>query len=317
MTSRERVKRAIHFKNPDKMPIYYFNKDIELSDIIAVSYGGASSFVPTEPGQTEWGFTWERVDDTMGQPKTCPISDWSLLDSFVPPDGTLPERFVPIANARKQNPDIYLIAGMGITGFNLVTFLRGFEDSLMDFYEEPEKMDQLCDMVFSFEEDLIRGFAKAGADAVAFYDDWGTQNSLMISPNQWRELFLPRYKRQFDLIHELGMDVFFHSCGYVYDIIPDLIDIGADMLNLNQLDLFGVERIGKDFAGKVCFVCPVDHQTTAIRGTREEIFDYVHRMKNSLDTEKGGFIANIEEYSSVGMSDENYRALCDAFESVR
>lgn len=56
----------------------------------------------------------------------------------------------------------------------------------------------------------------------------------IISPSLWRDFFRPRYKHQFELAHMYGLDVYFHSCGYIYDIIPDLIDIGVDLLNLGQ-----------------------------------------------------------------------------------
>jgi uroporphyrinogen decarboxylase len=65
-----------------------------------------------------------------------------------------------------------------------------------------------------------------GFDAVSFYDDWGTQSSLMVSPSLWRDFFKPRYKKQFELVRNSGLDVYFHCCGYIYDIIPDFIELG-------------------------------------------------------------------------------------------
>jgi hypothetical protein len=113
------------------------------------------------------------------------------------------------------------------------------------------------------------------------------------------------------------MDVYFHCCGQIYDIIPDLIEIGVDILNLNQPDLFGVEKLGRDFGGKVCFNCPVDHQTVAIHGSRGEIFDYVRRLNDHLGRFNGGFIGYIEEYGSIGMSGENFESIIEAFEELK
>ena len=163
---------------------------------------------------------------------------------------------------------------------------------------------------------MITHYGECGLDGVSFGDDWGTQNCLMIAPPIWREIFKPRYRELFDEVHKYGMDVRFHSCGYIYDIIPDLLDIGADMLNLNQPDLFGVERMGNDFGGKVCFNCPVDHQTVAVNGNRQEVFDYVHRLNDNLGKFNGGFIPYIEEYHSIGMTEENYQNIVAAFKSL-
>ena len=92
-------------------------------------------------------------------------------------------------------------------------------------------------------------------DGIIFFDDWGTENALFIHPQKWREIFKPRYKEQFELSHNLGMKVFFHSCGYVWDIIGDLIEIGIDIINLEQPLVFsrekisGIDRLAKRFGG--------------------------------------------------------------------
>lgn len=135
----------------------------------------------------------------------------------------------------------------------------------------------------------------------------------MISADTWRKFFKPRYKRQFDLCHSLGMDVYFHCCGYIYDIIEDFIEIGVDMMNISQPNLFDMEQLGRAFGGKVCFVCPVSYQTTSLSGTREDIFRDVKILRDNLGCYHGGLIGYVEEYSSIGMSEENYQACKEAF----
>lgn len=160
-------------------------------------------------------------------------------------------------------------------------------------------------------------FAALGFDAIIFGDDWGSQNSLLISPELWREIFKPRYKKQFELVKSFGMDVWFHSCGNIMSIIPDFIEIGVDVLNLNQPDIFGIDELAVKFGGKVCFNCPVDHQTVGIFGNKDEIFNYVRKLGSTLGNFNGGLIGNIEEYSSIGMSNENYNYIVEAFTSLR
>ncbi len=318
MTSKEYVKRTVEFKSDGSVPIFYFNRDTEKSDIIMEGLDCASDFTPAVEGQSEWGFVWSRLDETMGQPKFPPLEngydDMSRLLRPNPDDG---KRYMYLKKRAAENPDKYIIANLGISGFNTLTFIRGFEQTLEDLYLEPENLMGVMNIVKDFELGLIRNIGKIkGVDAVGFYDDWGTQNSLMIAPDMFRKFFKPIYKEQFDLIHSLGMHVFFHSCGQVYDIIEDLIEVGADIINLNQPDIFPMEKLEK-FRGRICFNCPVDHQTTAISGTKSEIFNYTKRLKKSLATEKGGFIANIEWYASVGMSEDNYQYISQAFEQLR
>ena len=316
MTSKERVRRTVDFEYPDKVPLLYFNKDKERSDIVLLPYGKAASFHHPDPEATEWGYVWERIDGTMGQPKSHPLTDWSLFDSYVPPDPKAPGRFDELPALIAKNTDRYLIGDLAITGFNIVTFIRGFENTMEDLYLERENLDRLLDMVFGFEAGIIDGYLAHGVDAIYFGDDFGSQQTLLMSPTMWREVFKPRYAAQFARVHAAGKHVYFHCCGAIADIIPDLIEIGADILNLNQPDIFGLDTLAA-FHGKVCFNCPVDHQTVAIHGDRQEIRAYVKNLNESLGGPEGGFIGYIEEYSSIGMSAENYASIKEAFEDLK
>ena len=250
-----------------------------------VEYAPAAGFVPSEVGETEWGFVWERLDDTMGQPRKPPILSWDDFRSYEPPDPNAKGRFDHIEDFIRCKSGKYLLGTMGITGFNLVTFMRGFESALVDLYVNRDSIETLIDMVFSFEKEIIRNYGRYGLDAVAFFDDWGTQDRLMISPTLWREVFKSRYKEQFDLVHEFGMHVYSHSCGFIYDIIPTS-SRSVDVLNLNQPDLFGIERLVRSLAEE-CVQLSVDHQTVAINGTRGEIFEYVERLNRHLEATMG------------------------------
>ena len=307
MTRREIALRAVEMTGPSRVPIRH-NADREVSDIITCSYRAPEEFVPATENMSEWGFVWERLDRTMGQPKFAPLDSWDKLDGYRSPEPHDPSRYVNFAETRDSYPDRYLLGTMGITGFNLMTFIRGFDETLVDLYTAPENLGHLADLVFGFEEGIIEEYGKLDVDAVAFYDDWGTQSSLMVSPAIWREFFKPRYRRQFDLAHSCGMHVYFHSCGYCRDIIGDLIEIGADILNLNQPTVYGIETLGRDFGGRVCFHCPVDIQTTAPKGGRDAIYEETRRLIDSLGSFGGGFIGLVEDYYSLGfISESTYR----------
>jgi uroporphyrinogen-III decarboxylase len=205
---------------------------------------------------------------------------------------------------------------MGITGFNTYTFLRGFENALVDFKLEPERAGALLDRIMEFETAVIRQAAGCGFDGVHFADDWGTQQSLMISPELWRGLFKPRYKRQFDAIHGLGIQVWFHCCGNITEIIPDFHEIGVDVMNISQPNVVNIQKIGDMLRGRQCFMVPVSYQTVSIAGTAGEIEEEARRLYRHLGTRQGGFIGYVEEYSVMGMPPGNYRACAAAFEKL-
>lgn len=315
MTSKEAVLRCIEFQNPDFLPVLYFNKDLEKSDFVILNYASPKSFAPKVTGENEWGAVWENHDDgTMGQAKYCPLeTGYEMLENYAFPDAYAPGRFDEVQKSIAEASGKFLLGGYHLSGFAILTSLRGFENAMMDLYWERENFTKLLDRIAEFEMNIAQQYIDLGVDGIAFYDDWGSQSGLMISPKLWREIFKPVYKRQFDAIHQAGKKVYFHCCGDIKAILDDLIEIGADVLNLNQPDIFPIEYLSQKYRGKVCFNCPVDHQTVAIFGSDSQIHHYVDTLCSQLATKHGGYFGYIEEYKSVGMSDENYGSICNAF----
>jgi membrane protein YqaA with SNARE-associated domain len=203
-----------------------------------------------------------------------------------------------------------------VTGFTVMTFLRGFSELMEDLYLEREHVEALADIVLGFEEGVIRQLKAEGFDSVGLADDWGTQSSLFISPALWREVFKPRYKRQIELAHACGLDVYFHCCGYIYEIIPDLIEIGLDILNPGQPNINNVRRMGEAFSGKICFACPVSYQTTGISGTPEHIRAEVREFVDCLGNRDGGLIGIIPgDLPGLGAPQSNIDCMVEAFRS--
>jgi uroporphyrinogen-III decarboxylase len=314
-TRRDQVRAAIRMRGPDYVPLYFVNRDQEQSDLVMIDV--VRHFMGERRDLSEWGFRWDRTDRTMGQPREPLLREWGDLDSLRVPDPADPARFADIAPTRERYGERYYVASLVLSGFTLMSFLRGFAPLLTDLYVDRAKVEKLAEVVFGFEEGIIERLPGRGVDGVSFYDDWGTQSRLIVSPALWREFFKPRYRRQFDLAHRSGLDVYFHCCGAVAELVPDLIEIGVDMLNLGQPNLFDIEELGRRFGGRVCFVCPVSYQTTSISGTPEEIRKVVRSYRDNLGRFGGGLIGYIEEYGSIGLSEENYQACVSAFRELR
>jgi hypothetical protein len=313
VTSREIVYRALEFRKPPRVPIIYCNRDLDCSDVVCTGAAAAAGFEPSEPGMTEFGYVWQSLDKTMGQPHTHPLADWDRIDDYVPPDPYAPGRFDHIAAWAADNQDLFRVFCVGISGFNQATFLRGYEDFMMDMALNPERVERVLDIVFGFENGLIDQACALDVDCIKFGDDWGTQQGLMVSLESWRKVFKPRYADQFARAKRAGKKVWFHTCGNVYSIIGDMMEIGVDVLELLQPDVFGVGRLAEEFGGKVCFCCAVDHQRVAIPGTKDEIFTYAKLLRDRLGAFDGGFIAYIEDYSCLGMTEQNYQWIRQAF----
>ena len=135
--------------------------------------------------------------------------------------------------------------------------------------------------------------SETDVDGVGFMDDWGTQHSLLISPDQWRAIFKPMYADYCDILKAKGKYVFFHTDGHTFSIIPDLIEIGVDALN-TQIFCMDIEELGRRFKGKITFWGEICRQHLLPFGTVEEVCDAVRRVRRAFDDGAGGVIAQCE-----------------------
>jgi uroporphyrinogen-III decarboxylase len=315
MTSKQLVKCAIRFKGPERIPVCY-PYNWRISDIVNVDV--VRNFTGPDKVRSEWGFEWAHLENelAMGQPREPVIPTWADLTRYRAPDPHDPTRFDAIKETRRDLGDgKYYKANFVLSGFAIMSFLRGFTDTLEDLYLERDRVEALADIVFGFEEEVIRQLKPQGFDAVGLADDWGTQESLFISPKLWREIFKPRYRRQIELAHACGLELYFHSCGYIYDIIPDLIEIGLDILNPGQPNINNIRRMGEAFSGKIAFACPVSYQTTGISGNMEEIHREVRELVECLGNRGGGLIGHIPtDLLGLGAKPGNIESMLEAFQ---
>ena len=313
MTSRECVKRTIAFQQPDRVPIWFFNRNEEHGDILCFDLA-----LCDDAGRSEWGYQWLELDDgTMGQPGSPLIPEWDAFSAYTFPDPDNAARFEDVDVFMRRSEDYYRLASLCLSGFTIYTFLRGFENAMLDFVAEPEKAGELMDRIVAFENRLIRQAAERGFDGVHFADDWGTQSNLIISPDLWKRIFRPRYEQQFALAQSLGLEVWFHSCGNITALAEDFHAAGVDVLNISQPNVVNLQAVSECLRGRQCFMLPVSYQTDSIRGTPEQIQEVVSDVFGLLGTPQGGFIGYVEEYGSVGMSEANYQACIRAFRNLQ
>ncbi len=312
MDSSEQVVRdAINFNHPERVPVGFFNRDHWAGDILLYGlwYGDGD--------RNEWGYRFVRLDDgTMGQAGDPVIGDWSMLRDYNWPTLRREERLAGVDEFKARAGERYLLGALGLSGFTLYTFLRGFETTMLDLALRPPECNLLLDRIFDHETRLIELAAHAGLHGVHFSDDWGTQDGLIISPQQWRAVFKERYRAQFARAHELGLHIWFHSCGNIEAILGDFHEVGVDVMNISQPNAVDIEGAGEKLRGRQCFLIPISYQTVGIKGTPKEIHAEARRLYRALGTPEGGFVGYVEEYACMGQSEENYKACGEAFRAL-
>jgi len=333
MTGRERVRRALTFQHPDRVPRELWTlpgipmfRQAELEAVLArfpsdfaapdVTYGvgrkarGTPAMVGTYVDG--WGCPFTVAEPgVIGEVKAPPLADWTALDRLRPPDEILDEADFGRVNAGCAATDRFVKAGTTVRPFERMQFLRGTENLLMDLAWGVAEVYRLRDLVHDFFMRELALWAKTDVDGISFMDDWGAQHNLLISPPLWREVFKPLYADYCKLIHDAGKFVFFHSDGHIVQIIPDLIEIGVDALNA-QLFCMDIEEIGRQFRGQVTFWGEIDRQWVLPFGTLDDVRAAVRRVRTALDDGRGGVIAECEWGNDVPK--ENVEAVFEAWQ---
>ena len=155
-------------------------------------------------------------------------------------------------------------------------------------------------------------------DVVAEADDYGTQDSMLVSPDMYRRLLKPLQAELFDVIRKKLKDgfIFFHSCGNVRELIPDFIEIGVQILNPVHITASGMEpaKLKADFGSDICFWGGgVETQNVLPRGTPAEVRENVKRNLEAL-APGGGYVFNTIHNIQPDVAPENIMAMWDALQ---
>ena len=170
-----------------------------------------------------------------------------------------------------------------------LTYLRGFENFMVDVGEKRRELKELIRMVANYWCEVVKRWIDLGVEIIYFGDDLGHQNSLPISPSSWRELIKPPYKRIFSLCRENGVEVYLHTDGYIVDIIPDLIECGVSILNPKDL-VNGLDNLRRLAKGKVCIDLDIDRQKITAFGDPDEIDLHILKCVKTLGSPTGGLM---------------------------
>jgi hypothetical protein len=233
MDSRERVRRAVEFDFPDRVPFEWYKHgvnqpDYERTDILWVHYKPLEEPLIEEKGNEvwstdEWGCTWVSYKSipTMGQPLVHPLQDWENLCGFQFPDIRLSDRFQGVDEEIEEFRGMgkYVIGALDFGVWERLHFMRGLNETVLDLYRNQDRVELLLDKITEFKLELINGYAELGVDCVGFTDDWGDQLKLMINPTLWVKMFKPHYVKIFDAAKSHGMHTFLHSCGNISTIL--------------------------------------------------------------------------------------------------
>lgn len=303
------IETTISHREPEKVPYNFMFSPVALS-IMEKHYGspieeilgfpirmtGPKSIKPlyADPAQfgdtikDEFGVVWSTNKIDRGVP-IDPCLNEPVLSNYKFPDPSAAYRFANLTDWCNKNQEHYRIIWVGDL-WERATFMRGTENILLDL-----------SLSSKFVENLLRGitdyiletmgilFDRFEFDGIALSDDYGIQKSMLMSPAQWRKFIKPLLIEIYALTKKRGRTVFHHSCGNIYSIIGDLIDIGLDILHPVQPEAMDVFKLKREFGHGLTLCGGIRTQDLLPRGTPENIRSEIRKLKEELGR-GGGYI---------------------------
>lgn len=284
-------------RHPQVFPTY---------DVAALDAARSTSRQAAEEGVTftdAWGCVWRAsLDGLEGIVIGHPLADWTQFASYRAPDPLVewdrePANWSAVAAAVAAQRARSQVTGGGPPHgffFDRVTYLRGFENLLLDMATAAPELPQLLDVVMGHNRALVQQWLALGVDVVELADDLGTQTSSIISPAMFRRWLLPAYRELVDACHAAGRVVGFHSDGYILNLMGGFMAAGVDIVNPQDL-VNGIANLAREVKGRMCIRLDIDRQSIVPFGTRTEIRELIEEEVRVLGDPRGGleFIAGI------------------------
>ncbi len=260
--------------------------------------------IDEETYEDQWGLRWRKPPtsfyyDSVNSPLAGNITVQDIA-RYPWPDPTDPGQFrdmrAQVQHWRSRG-DYALVLNLGLGSIDQSQFMRGFEDWYVDTALNPDLLGALMDVILEYNLAVTeQALNLVGGDIDIFFfgDDIATQSGLMISPSTYRELIKPRQEKMFGFVHDhTDAKILYHTCGSVYSLLEDFIDIGVDIINPVQVSAADMDtaRLKAEFGDRLSFWGGIDTQSVLPNGTTEDVRAEVERRIADL-APGGGYVLN-------------------------
>jgi uroporphyrinogen decarboxylase len=248
------------------------------------------------------------------EPRGHPLADAGALARYQPPDPSRPELYADAHRLIAQHGDEYWIVGSTVTTiFETAWAMRGLEQLMTDFIEDPDLADAILDIPYKYHLIAAETLAGMGVDMIWIGDDVGQQHGMLISPRHWRRFLKPRMANIIDRVKAVNpaVKVAYHTDGCVYAIIPELIEIGLDVLNPVQPAAMDPARLKREYGRDLCFWGSIDEQHTMPFGRPGDVRREVAERIKTVGSD-GGLILAPTHHLQLDTPLDNFWALLEA-----
>ncbi len=274
--------------------------------------------------QDEWGIVRRKPPASLYYDLTvCPLAGSITLQDVVnfpvpdPHDPGYTRGLRERIRYYRENTDYAIVLRIPSVFVHTTQYLRGFEDWFIDLKADKKLAGALFDLVTEQSTALAEELLKIGgefADVVYTSDDMGMQNGPIVPPELYRELFKPRHQKYFDTVKKYtSAFIHFHCCGSIYKLLPDLIDLGVDVIHPVQVAARDMDSsiLGPEFGDRLSFWGGIDTQSVLPKGTTGEVKAEVKRRIRDF-APGGGYILGAVHNIQPDVPVENIIAMYEA-----
>lgn len=331
MTRRERVIQALRHHDTDIVPysidftkqsyerLVDYTGDPSYKDRIGNHLIGAgyATWEEIKPGywRDQFGVVWNR---------TGADRDIGVVDHYVLPEPTLGDYTFPeirddvlrwnCETVLEQAGDRFSHFNIGFSTFERAWTMRGMENLLADMVAEPEFVHELLDVICEFNLRVMEKALAYPFDGFMFGDDWGQQRGTIMGARHWRTFIKPRMARVFERAKREGRFVALHCCGDIHELFPDLIDIGLDIYQTFQPEIYDVKAVKREFGGDLTFWGGISTQRVLPWVSPAEVKRVAREMMQTMGA-GGGYIAAPTHAVPGDVPPENVVALVECLQS--
>lgn len=260
-----------------------------------------------------WGIGWNMNTEGFHVVEH-PIKSKEDLYLYKFPDPMVPDLLTEgVKIIAEHGQEMFICGGHGFVLFEGATCLLGLEKFLIHLMTDRDFITELLDGLTAYHVKLAQRMVSIGVDGGMTGDDWGSQRSLMISPDLWREVIKPRIARIWEVYKNAGLPVMHHSCGNVTLILDDLVEIGLDLLNPVQPGAMDQKYIVKHYGDKLSFGGGICNQTILPFGKPDTVAKEVKKTIDLLGR-NGGYIIGPSHEVTTDVPIENFHAMVKAIQ---
>ena len=308
-----------HLHNPHGGGNTYELERVLGEDLLLTSVGWANSYYLADQDYTdEWGVHWkvQPYETPFGRGHYTeiaghPLAERRFIDGYQAPDPERPELYYDAEQMIQEFKEEYWIVGVTVTTiFETAWALRGLEQILVDMLEDPGLADLILDIPYHYHLQAAKKLVQLGVDMIWTGDDVGAQNSMLISPRMWRRFLKPRMAHMIQELKAINpsLKLAYHTDGNVEPIIPELIEIGVDVLNPIQPASMDPSGIKEKYGDRLCFWGTIDEQYTLPFGSPAEVEAEVINRISTVGRD-GGLILSPTHHVQLDTPLENFWAM--------